>query len=179
MKMRMGKQMWLTEFEAINGIWFVNGRMTVWGEVMIWMITKAWYKLSFIKSDDKVCEVKISKWEDSMTETFTIEEANKAWWTAKGFVWKNQPKLMLRYKAIRQVCKFFCPHVLGWIITTEEAQTELWEIKDAILVDDEIVDQIKKCTTLEELSKFSIQVRSDQKAFTVYAMKMKELTPKD
>ena len=179
MKIRMWKQMWLTEFEAINGIWFVNGRMTVWWEVMVWMLTKAWYRLKFIKSDEKICDVEISKDWESMQESFTIEEANKAWWTSKWFVWKNQPKLMLRYKAIRQVCKFFCPHVLGWMITTEEAQTELpWSIQEAEIVDDEIIEQIKNCTTVEELTKFWNKVRDDKKAFSVYATKLKELNSK-
>ena len=60
MKLRLWKQMWMTEYEAINWIAFVNGRMSIWWEVMMWMIAKAWYKIEFIKSDDKVCRVKIT-----------------------------------------------------------------------------------------------------------------------
>lgn len=200
MKLRIWKSMGMTEYESINWLAFVSWRMTVYGEAMVWLIVKAWYTLDFLETTETKCTVKISKWDREMTETFTIEEANKAGWTKKGFVWNNQPKLMLRYKAIRQVAKFFCPHVLWGIITAEEAEVEFdpiktqktskkEEIQDAEVESTEdtqweieqIVFDIEKCEDIKELKKLSTKVKElkNDDAFKAYVEKMNYLNNKE
>ena len=182
MKIQMWKQMGLTEYEAINGIAFVNGRMAIWGEVMVWMIVRAWYNLTFPESTAEKCTVKFEKNGNTFEETFTFEEAKNAGWTTKGFVWKNQPKLMLRYKAIRQGAKFFCPHVLGGMITAEEAQTEIMEsaeVKEAQIEQEKetfetLIQEIESAPDEETLKKYSSNVKSSKSnaVFQAYATKM-------
>ena len=127
MTIQMWKQMNMNMFEALQGIWYVNWKMIIYWEVMIWQLTKAGYRLKFIQTDEKVCEVTISwsNWE--ITEKFTIEQAKKAGWVKWFGPWVSQPHLMLRYKAVRQGIKFLCPEVMWGTTTYEEAITETIE----------------------------------------------------
>ena len=125
MTIQMWRQMNMNMFESLQGIWYVNWKMIIYWEVMIWQLTKAWYKMKFNETNEKVCDVTISwpNWE--ITEKFTIELAKKAWWVKGFWPWVSQPHLMLRYKAIRQGIKFLCPEVMWWTTTYEEAITEI------------------------------------------------------
>ena len=125
MMVQMWKQMNMTMFEALQGIWYINGKMIIYWEVMVWQLTKAGYKMKFLKSDEKICEVELSWPNWTITETFKIEQAQKAGWVKWFWPWKDQPHLMLRYKAIRQGMKFLCPEVMSWLTTYEEATTEI------------------------------------------------------
>ena len=190
MKLRMWKQMGMTEYEAINGIAFVNGRMSVWWEVMMWMIARAWYKIEFIKSDDSICEVKItnrSNWENAI-EKYTIDEAKKSWlYPANPYSpWTKFTKLMLRYKAIRNCSKFFCPEVLGWMITTEEAQTELPEYKEIKVEainpeeNNELIQKINNSKDIKELQSLAPEIKKagSQEIIKIYSYKIQELWSK-
>lgn len=188
MKLRLWKQMWMTEYEAINWIAFVNGRMSIWWEVMMWMIAKAWYKIEFVKSDDKVCRVKITDrktWESAEDE-YTIEEAKKSWlYPAKDYSpWMKYTKLMLRYKAVRQISKFFCPQVLWWMITAEEAQTELApikeDIKDAEVETDGLIEKIQACENVKELQELAPEIKQagSKEILATYSAKIQELWSK-
>ena len=147
MTVQMGKQMWMSMFEALQWIWYVNGKMIIYWEVMISQLTKAGYKIEFIKTDANICEVKISwaNWE--ITETFKIEQAKNAWWVKSFWPWKDQPHLMLRYKAIRQWMKFLCPEVMSWLTTYEEAVTETQpsiEAPNEVEIQNTITDKFEK-----------------------------------
>lgn len=188
MKLRLWKQMWMTEYEAINWIAFVNGRMSIWWEVMMWMISKAWYKIEFTQSDDKLCKVKITdrKTGEFAEDNYTIEEAKKSWlYPAKDYSpWMKYTKLMLRYKAVRQISKFFCPHVLWWMITAEEAQTELppikEEIKDAVIETDWLIEKIQACETVKDLQELAPEIKQagSKEILATYSVKLQELWSK-
>ena len=91
---------------------------------------------------------------------------------------------MLRYKAVRQISKFFCPHVLWWMITAEEAQTELTpikeEIKEAEVETDGLIEKIKTCETVKELQELAPEIKQagSKEILATYSVKLQELWSK-
>lgn len=134
--------LWLSVTEAMQSLSIINWRVTMYGEVVTKRVLEKWYDVEFVKEEleDLVfekdwqkykrlqwfCTVKLSKWEKSFTETFTIEEARNANLLTKDNR-KNYPKIMLRYRAVRNAVKFFCPEVLWWIPMYEEMKDYFWE----------------------------------------------------
>lgn len=117
----------LTATEAINGFYFVNGKLTIWGTVGLSQIMKAGFIVKWGKCDDKSATVTISRTDrGEHTETYTIDEATKAGLTNKQ-IWKMYPKNMLRWKAIGNAARFFCPEALGGFYIKEEIEEELLE----------------------------------------------------
>lgn len=185
MAIQAWKEMWLSFIQAINWLYFVNWRLCIYWEVMVSQVVKNWYKLNFIESTSSICKVEMTApdW-NSITEEFTYEEATKAGRTWK-WVWKTQPKIMLRYKAIRQAIKFLAPHLLGWTITVEEAQVELpkqtQQEKAKKMTNDELYDKISDCNTIKELETLKPEISKNWTTDTVqaYAVKLKQLEDGD
>ena len=115
------RDLWLNPTQAINWLYIVNGKITVYGETAIMLIKRAWYEIDILESTAKKATVRISKWEKYQECTYTIEEADHAGITSGGmWIWKKYPRQMLMYKAIAFARKFFCPDVLWWYLMKEE-----------------------------------------------------------
>lgn len=117
-----GRDFGLSATEAINGFYFVNGKLTIWGPVALSQVTKSGFKVEWKECDEKSATVKISR-EDrgDITETFTIEDATKAGLNNKD-IWKKYPKNMLKWKAFGNAVKFFCPEALHGFYLKEEME---------------------------------------------------------
>ena len=136
MIMQAGVDLWLSVTEAMQSLSIINGRVTMYGAKIIERVREAWYD---IKLDEKVeyqryqegwktlerldwyCKATLiaPDWKSEWTDEFTITEARNIWLMKKDN-WLNYPKLMLRYRAIWQAVKFFCPQVLWSIWMYEE-----------------------------------------------------------
>ena len=115
------RDLWLNPTQAINGLYIVNGKVTVYGETAVMLIKKAWYEIDIVESTAKKATVKISKGEKYQECTYTIEEADYAGITSGGmWIWKKYPRQMLMYKALAFARKFFCPEALGGYLMKEE-----------------------------------------------------------
>ena len=93
---------------------------------------------------------------------------------------------MLRYKAVRQISRFFCPHVLWWMITAEEAQTELAPIKEDIK-DAEVeniwvnlIEKIQNVLNVKELQELAPEIKQagSKEILATYSAKLQELCSK-
>lgn len=115
----------MTPMESINGYYIVNGRVTIWGSAVLTQLKRAKYGLRWVESNDKTCTVEITTpdGKDKHTETFTFEEAVKAGLTGKD-PWKKYPRNMLRWKALGNGVRFFCPEVLGGYYIKEEVDDD-------------------------------------------------------
>lgn len=118
-----GYEAGMTPMESINSYYIVNGKVTIWGSAVLIQLRRAGYKVKWLKSDDKIAEVEISKGDEKHTEAYTIEEAVKSKLTGKDN-WQKFPKEMLRHKAIGRGVRFFCPEVLGGFYLKEEIEDE-------------------------------------------------------
>lgn len=120
MNRQLGRELWLSLIQTINGIAFVNGRPSVYGETYLSLITKAGYKINVISESEEKVEVELVWPNGTQKGSYTKEEAQKAW------LWKNvylkYPIRMLRYKAIRNAQNVLCPDILGGAYLYEEEQ---------------------------------------------------------
>lgn len=135
MILQAGADLGMTITASMQSLAFIHGRVTIYWEKVIELVKSQGYKISldedFSYTDEKTdsgivrtykgyCKAIIKDKEgDIWEETFTIDEARDQWLLDKDN-WKTYPKLMLRYRAIRNAVKFFCPEVLGGIPMYEE-----------------------------------------------------------
>lgn len=150
--------LWLAPTEAIRSLAIINGNVSMFGAKVIERVRANWYKIELKEElKDEIyekdwqkfkrmiwyCEATLTKRnnvndtvqageEETWTEKYTMEDAKTAWLLGKDN-WKNYPKLMLRYRAIGQAVKFFCPEVLGWVSMYEEMKDHFGEEKTAFV----------------------------------------------
>lgn len=127
------RDLWLNPTQAINGLYIVNGKITVFWETAVLLIKKAGYDIEIIESTSKQATVKISKWGKSQECTYTMAEADHAWISQGGmWIWKRYPKTMLMYKALAFARKFFCPDALWGYSMKEELDGEVVDLKEEL-----------------------------------------------
>ncbi len=120
----------MTVSEALKGFYFVNGQMTVWGEVAIAQMTKKGYKVEWGTCNDKTATCVITAPDGrTASETYTIEEANKAGLSSKG-MWVKYPKNMLRFKAFGLCKRFSFPEIMSGVYTKEDFEGEVIDVQE-------------------------------------------------
>ena len=127
MKIRIGSQLWLNEYQSITWLAFIKWKLAIWGKVFVGLITSAGYKISFDEWSNEKCTCTITKWEESMTDTYTIEDAkNAGLYPSNAYSpWTKHTKKMLAYKVVNNIASFLCPHVIWWAIIADDAREEL------------------------------------------------------
>lgn len=126
MKLQAGYELGMQPIESLNSLYLVGGKVTMWGEAVLRRLRHFGFKLEYIESNDKICKVKaISPDGEEFLDQATFEEAEKSGWTKDraGKIKFNYkcPADKLRYNAIRRLCKFYCPEVLGNMDMKESA----------------------------------------------------------
>lgn len=123
--------------------------------MLISQLVKQGVQIKFDESDETKCTATITYKGQSVTETTTIEQ-----WVKAGVVpkqgsknyytstWTKYRATMLKYKIVRQITKFLCPHLLGALPIMEDAyeivQTQKPDEKQTSDSMDEIVGQLEK-----------------------------------
>ena len=126
-----GYEAGMTPMQSLNSFYIVNGKVTIWGQAVLVQLKLAGWDVEWVESTDLTCTVTISKGTKKHTETFTFEEAKTAGLTHKD-PWKKYPRNMLRWKALGNAVRFFCPEVLGGYYIKEEIESDLEvEVMDA------------------------------------------------
>ena len=135
----MGRQIGLSFMESMTGLGFINGKVAIYGEVMLSQLVKQGVKIKFTETNDKTCTAEITYDGQTVTETTTIE-----FWEKNGVVpktgdkgyftssWTKYRPTMLKYKIVRQIIKFLCPHLLGALPIMEDAR----EVEQVQKIDD-------------------------------------------
>jgi len=125
----------LSPTQAINWLYMINWKISVYWETAILLMKQAGYKIKTLESTSKIARVHISKDGEEQEFEFTIEEAAHAGLTTGGmWIWRKYPRQMLLYKAFAFARKFFAPDCLWWYLIKEELD---WEIKEDITIEDE------------------------------------------
>jgi len=132
-KIIAGKELGLSPFQSMSGIYLVNEKLALQSNVMSSLIKRSdKYDYFVDKLDVEECTLTFSNKEKELGKsTFTIKDAAKAGLVNKEN-WKNYPKNMLFARALSNGARWYCPDVIcGWH-TAEELQ------------DIEPVEEIKK-----------------------------------
>ena len=126
-KIMAGKELGLSAFQSVAGIYMVNGKLALQAGVMSSLVKRSRkYDYTVDTLDETQCV--ISFYDVSGTEhrplgvsSFTFKDAAKAGLVNKDN-WKSYPKNMLFARALSNGARWYCPDVIcGWY-TQEEIQ---------------------------------------------------------
>lgn len=116
-KIQAGYEMGMTEMRAMNGLYIVNGKVTVWGQETSRRLKEHGWELFYENESDDGVTVKIknSKTGKEYKETVNKNEKQLANSRAMGFAPKNK----MRFYGLAQLIKFHAPEVLNGHEITE------------------------------------------------------------
>lgn len=132
MIMQAGYEAGLQPMAAIRSFYFVNGRLSMYGDVAIARVRAAGHKITWGQCNETTATVTIVRGdtEESMTETFTMAMAVKRGLTNKGGPWISAPDNMLKFKAFWAVARFLVPDAFS----RDGAPIDIGEIVEAEIV---------------------------------------------
>lgn len=126
-KIMAGKELGLSSFQSVSGIYMVNGRLALQAGVMSSLVKRSRkYDYTVDELTAEICKLTfydISKDDHRPlgTSEFTFKDAAKAGLVNKDN-WKSYPKNMLFARALSNGARWYCPDVIcGWY-TEEEVQ---------------------------------------------------------
>lgn len=121
MALMAGKEMGMTTMEALNDLYFVGGRLQIYGKATPAAIRRAGWRIKFEDTDD-ACTATITNptTGEEITDTFTMKDAEQSGFVkdSRGNVkigWKPgaNRKRKLRYAVLSQIIHTYIPEVLG------------------------------------------------------------------
>lgn len=127
MVMQAGYEAGLQPLEAMSAFYFVNGKLSMFGDTAISQVLKAGHKIVWGKCDDLSATVTITRGDDpnvTMSTTYTMEQAKRRGLAAKE-VWQKFPENMLKFKAFHATAKFVCPDALHGLPIKEDIEGEV------------------------------------------------------
>lgn len=137
----LGAEVGITPVQALQSIMVVNGRPSLWGDVVMALVKgSAVYESSSDSFDPQteggtaIFRVK-RKGEDWLERRFSMDDAKKAGLSSKPGPWQNYPKRMLFQRARAFALRDAFPDVLKGIRITEEQQ----DVIETIAVKEEAI----------------------------------------
>lgn len=124
--LQAGREMGLSVVESVNSLYFVNGKVAMYGEAVPLQIIRAGHKIEWGECNAKTATVTITRGDtgQSMTNTFTMEMAEARGYT-KNAIYKTYPENMLKWRVLSMTAKFICPDALHGIGIKEELEAEM------------------------------------------------------
>jgi len=138
-----------------GGMYIVKGKVSLSAQMMNMMIRRHKHSLQKIEGNDTRCTWKGTRKDngDTMTATFTIQQAQKAGLTNNP-VWKNYPGRMLSNRALSFLARELFPDCIGNAYIegeVEEADIETIEITQPERTEEDIkVEEFKKKFNLHD-----------------------------
>lgn len=161
-----GLEIGITPMQAVRFLAVVNGRVSIWGDMMLALVFNSGLMESFnetINGNVATCEVK-RKGGFAHTSTFTMDDAATAGLLRKAGVWQQYPKRMLQLRARGFALRNLFPDVLNGLSMTEEFDEyiELNERGEVKIIEPKKPTETKKQakgTTFSDKLADSIQVK--------------------
>lgn len=126
--LQAGKEAGMQPIEAINSFYFVNGKVSIYGDMAIAQVLKAGHKIEWGKCDAETATVKIIRNDNGSSNevTFTMAMAKERGLTSNP-VYKKYPENMLRFKAFHACAKFIVSDALHGVPIKEVEEAEYVE----------------------------------------------------
>ena len=138
-KVLAGKELGISPFESMAGIYIVNGKLALTSKTMASLIKKSPnYDYTIDTLTETECKITFTQTigEDERllgVSEFTFKDAAKAGLVNKD-VWKSYPKNMLFARALSNGARWYCPEAISGYYTTEELEdvVDVTPIKQSI-----------------------------------------------
>ena len=119
-KMQAGYEMGIPPVEAMNSLYIVNGKITIWGMAMSKRLRQKGWKIAYDDSKVDSCTVTVSKGDETHTYTATLAELKSLRSKAAEFA----PKDKMKWHALSRLIRFYVPEVMdaGVAYLKEEAE---------------------------------------------------------
>lgn len=162
--MQFGSELGIKPFTALQCIYVVGGKLTMYGSMVISRLTQAGYRLKFEdkisdKDDENECKLTVTGSDgEEYSETYTFKMARLSGYTtsSKGekFGWKAGTNriLKLRYGVTSLLIKSYLPHLLSGAEIKE-----VWEdvnqnnVQDGEVVDDGTAATSEQIETIQAM----------------------------
>lgn len=124
--LQAGREIGLAPIEALNSLYFVNGKIAMYGEAVPMQIMRAGHEIEWGKCDKNEATVTITRGDNgnSMTQTFTMIEAKERGYTSNP-IYSKYPENMLKWRVLGMVSKFIAPDALRGIGIKEDMEVEV------------------------------------------------------
>lgn len=124
--LQAAREIGLSPIEGLNSLYFVNGKVAMYGEAVPSQIYRAGHAIEWGECNEKTATVTITRGDTgkSMTTTFTMEQAIERGYT-KNELYKKFPENMLKWRALSMTAKFICPDALKGIGIKEDMEVEV------------------------------------------------------
>jgi hypothetical protein len=158
-KIQAGKEMGMPPMEAMNSLYIVNGKITIWGSAMVKRLRESGWKIEY-KEDEGSCTAIITKDGEKYEYTATKDEILKL--NSRAF--KFAPKEKLRYHAVSRLIRFNVPEILGCNMYAKEEAEDIRvtaEVKDVTAKSNkvkELIDEIEKAKDMKAFAKATNKV---------------------
>lgn len=125
MKLQAGYERGMSPIESVNSFYFVNGKLSIYGEAAIKQVIKAGHKVKWGECNAETATVTIERGDngETATQTFTMEEAQARGYVSKNAIYQKFPENMLRFRAFSMLAKFIVPDALSGVMIVEELQS--------------------------------------------------------
>jgi len=126
--LQQGMELGLMPMQALRGIAVVNGRPTMWGEVMLGLVRsrghrfREWIEHDNQEGETAYCELTRADTGEKIVGQFSWQEAVHAGLSTKSGPWKQYPRRMLMWRARGYACRDGASDILSGFLSREEAQ---------------------------------------------------------
>lgn len=127
--LQAGRELNLAPIEALNSLYFVNGKIAMYGEVVPNQVLRAGHIIDWGLCNAETATVTITRGDTgkSMTTTFTMQQARERGYTSNP-VYQKYPENMLKWRVLGMTVKFLCPDALRGIGIKEEMEAEVVDV---------------------------------------------------
>lgn len=121
MRIRFGRELTLTAFQAARGLYFINGIPAMMGTVLELLMRRHGYTWNFIQRDTKGCILELKKngevvmdGKESAKASFLEDDAKRAKLDQKE-TYKADPESMYYWRALGRLQKFYVPEATEYV----------------------------------------------------------------
>lgn len=161
-----GREMGMTPMEAIHDLYFVDGKLNIYGKATPAALRRAgWRIVKYDESKENECTATVenAKTGETITDTFTFEDAELSGFTKSSsgslkFGWRQgaNRKRKLRYGALSQIIHTYIPEVLSGVAGVGEYTEDYMEGQDAVAARAQEEGKAQKLADLQNMAEAEV-----------------------
>jgi len=162
--LQAGREAGLSPIESLNSLYFVNGKVAMYGEAVPLQVLRAGHEIEWGTCNAETATVTITRGDTgkSMTTTFTMADARSRGYTNNP-IYQKYPENMLKWRALSMTAKFICPDALRGIGIKEEMEAEVIEAGGKFEGDTAAKSHVQKQLNTGSISKRPLDAALDAK----------------